>query len=288
MDSKSTSESSNGRAGRYPTTTCTPARVRLYQPTRRPERRDGDWQENSWGRCKVNGRLGQQHADVMDAINYTALRAVETADGAIHLLVDPAKVRRRLGTGGYSGQRLWQLLREIRNAEIEIKTPKFEAVGSLISEFVKASETRPARLTKNRDGEGVPALRHLWRIRIGPLGVALLAQDLRLHYDPAPIARLSHGISQAVARHMLTHSLDRKPRGGSWTLAGLIRAVGGGGTPQDMRNARRRVKADKEGLRGCGVVVVNGRVWPEGVPQRPDIVPQRPGVAALISSCQQS
>ncbi|EQD66079.1 hypothetical protein B2A_01299, partial [mine drainage metagenome] len=110
----------------------------------------------------------------MDAINFTALRAVGTPDGAIHLLVDPAKVRRQLGTGGYSGQRLWQLLREIRNAEIEIKTPKFEAFGSLISEVVKAAETRPARLTKNRDGEAVPALRHLWRIRIGPCGVALL------------------------------------------------------------------------------------------------------------------
>ncbi|SCN47138.1 hypothetical protein BAZMOX_385711_1 [methanotrophic endosymbiont of Bathymodiolus azoricus (Menez Gwen)] len=33
----------------------------------------------------------------------------------------------------------------------------------------------------------------------------LIREDLSLHYDPLPIARIDTGVGQAVARHILTH-----------------------------------------------------------------------------------
>ncbi|GJA52577.1 hypothetical protein KAM347_43680 [Aeromonas caviae] len=38
----------------------------------------------------------------------------------------------------------------------------------------------------------------MWRVRLGMALVMLLERDLSLYYDPAPIARLQYGISQAV------------------------------------------------------------------------------------------
>lgn len=52
----------------------------------------------------------------------------------------------------------------------------------------------------------------------------LLEQDLFLYYEPTLIARLQYGISQAVARFVLTHKCD--PAGG-WHLDTLIKAVSG-------------------------------------------------------------
>jgi hypothetical protein len=114
----------------------------------------------------VVGRLGQRHADLLEAMLFVAERSRETDDGAIELLVDPAQVRRTLSGGE----------------------------------------------------------RHLWRVRLGTPLVELMKRDLLLWYNPAPLARLQYGISQAVARHVLTHS--RSPDKG-WKLDGLIKVVCG-------------------------------------------------------------
>ncbi|MCU8035687.1 MULTISPECIES: hypothetical protein [unclassified Shewanella] len=66
-----------------PTSTVLQARVMLYQPSLRPKEMQGDWISTSFGRCRVNGRLGQRHADVVEAIMYTAERKREISDGGI-------------------------------------------------------------------------------------------------------------------------------------------------------------------------------------------------------------
>jgi hypothetical protein len=114
--------------------------------------------------------------------------------------------------------------------------------------------------------------RVLWVVRLGLAARALDERDLPLHYAPAPVARLQHGISQAVALHVLTHKSE--PRGG-WTLDGIIIAVTGEIGEQGMRDARRRVRADAAGLAELGVEIDGDRV--RRVAQRPDSVAQRPG-----------
>ena len=115
-----------------PTSTALQARVVLYQPTQRPRERQGDWVETKFGRCRVAGRLGQRHADVVEAMLYVAERRREVSDGGIELLVDPAMVRRTLSDHNYSLSRIQALLRDLRSATVEIITPELEGSGDRI------------------------------------------------------------------------------------------------------------------------------------------------------------
>lgn len=265
------------------TTGVTPARVRLFQPSQRPTRRDGDWIATSWGRCRVHGRLGQRHADLVEALLYSAERRRDEDAGTIKLLVDPARVRKVMSAERYSVQQLWKLLRELRECTVEIDTPRLRIMGGIVesAEYTQ-TEARPDPFTGGQ--------RRLWTVRIGKAWAELLRLDLPRRYDPAPIARLEHGISQAVARHVLTHRAE--PQGG-WALDGLIHAVAGDLGAVDTRNARRRLRADCDGLAAIGIRINGDRVRrvsqppteakrsvshpPDGVPQPPDGVSQPPG-----------
>ncbi|TSE34409.1 hypothetical protein Tchar_01384 [Tepidimonas charontis] len=94
-----------------------------------------------------------------------------------------------------------------------------------------------------------------------------------------PITRLQHGISQAIARHVLTHKTE--PSGG-WTLDGLIRTVAGGDIRgQALWDKRREARADADGLAAAGVLLEDDRVRrgkprPDDMEQRPDDMEQRP------------
>lgn len=237
-----------------PTSTALQARVLLFQPSQRPRQQTGEWLETQYGRCRVRGRLGQRHADVLEAILYVAERIRE--DGtSVDLLVDPYQLRKTLSDKQYSHQGILDLLADLRSATIEIITPIMEKtgdriIGGLIDHVVPSPMTRADPLTgQSRD---------MWRVRLGIALITLLNNDLSLYYQPAPIARLRHGISQAVARHILTHK--NTPSGG-WHLDTLIRAVAGqDAKSQTMRNGRRRVREDAPLLEQMGIEVIGNRV----------------------------
>lgn len=253
------------------TASVTPARVRVFQPTQRPTLSTGEWIDTSWGRCRVCGRLGQRHADILEAVLFCAERRKDEDAGTIKLLVDPARVRKVMSESRFSLEQCWKLLRELRACTIEIDTPKMRLMGGIIesAEYTK-TETRHDPLT------GLP--RRLWTVRLGKAWTELSRLDLPLDYDPAPIARLPHGISQAVARHVLTH---RKQPNGGWTLDGLIDAVAGVLGDQALKDARRRVRADASALRKIGIdVYLEGARVRRCVAHRPgDVAHPLDGVA---------
>ena len=233
-----------------PTSTTLQARVLLFQPSQRPQNRTGEWVETSFGRCRVTGRLGQRHADLLESTLFVAERRREISDGGIELLVDPAKVRRMLSDHQYSYHRIKLLFVDIRAAALEIVTPELEAggesiIGGLIDHVIPSQMMRHDPLTGGA--------RHMWRVRLGVALVMLLNRDLSLYYSPAPIARLQHGISQAVARHVLTHK--HAPIGG-WHLDTLLHAVCNAPVSKvTLRNYRRRLREDVEGLLEIGIEI---------------------------------
>lgn len=232
-----------------PTTTALQARVAIFQPSQRPQSLRGEWIDTSYGRCRVSGRLGQRHADVVESLLYCAEKKRSTDDSGVELLVDPARVRRTLSQQ-YSHQRLWRLLNEIMQAVVEIQTPDFRALGHLIDHVVESPATRRDPLTGRS--------RNLWRVRVGIVLVALLGDDLSIYRDPSGIAGLTHGITQAVARYVLTHK--QEPRGG-WHLDTVIKAVAGEDlSGQAIRKARLRVNDEAESLGDVGVIVTENRV----------------------------
>ncbi|VTM51671.1 replication protein A [Klebsiella quasipneumoniae] len=166
-----------------PTSTAWQARVILYQPSQRPKEVKGQWMETSFGRCRVTGRLGQRHADIVETILYVAEQRREISDGGIELLVDPAKVRRTLSDAQYSYGRIQKLLLDLRVATVEIITPELGKngdciIGGLIDHVVPSPMTRPDPLT---GGE-----RRLWRVRLGVALAMLLKKDLPFYYHPGP------------------------------------------------------------------------------------------------------
>lgn len=245
------------RDKRLPTSTATPARVRLFLPTQRPTYRKGDWLETNWGRCRVTGKLGQRHADVLDSLLSTAEKRRTLDDGGVALLVDPAKIRRTLSDKGHSQASILAWLDDLVSAVIEIETPKVHATGHLLDHVTRSKQTFPNPL----GGE-----RHLWLIRLGVPLVQLLKLDRPLYYDPAPLARLTHGLSQAVARHVLTHT---KPPVGGWDLDTLILTVSGELSSQAIRDARRYLREDAPGLAKLGIEVNSSRIH-SSVGQTPD------------------
>ncbi len=264
------------------TAPATPARLRVFQPSIRPVARTGDWIETSWGRCKVTGRLGQRHADLLEAILFCAEKRRDEDAGTIKLLVDPARVRRVMSDDRYSLEQCWTLLRELRAATVELDTPKLRIMGGVVesAEYTK-KETRIDPLTG--------AQRRLWTVRLGKGWAELMRLDLAASGDPSPVARLEHGISKAVARFVLTHSATHQPRGG-WRLDTIINAVAGDVPEGDMRNMRRRLRAEAPSLRAVGVEIYGDRARrvsqpPDGVSQPPDGVSQPPGrvTAAHVS-----
>ncbi len=258
------------------TRAVTPARVRMFQPSIRPVHRAGEWIETAWGRCKVTGRLGQRHADLLEAVLYCAERRKDEDAGTVKLLVDPARVRKAMSDGRYSLEQCWTLLKELRACTIDLDAPKMRIMGGVIesAEYTK-TETRTDPLT------GEP--RRLWTVRLSKAWGELMRLDMTTSGNPAGIARLEHGMSKALARFMLTHSTRRQPNGG-WTLDAVLRAVAGEMDPDGMKKARARVRADAPALQKIGVQIAGDRVLlvphpPDEVPHPPDEVPHPPGGA---------
>ena len=237
-----------------PAATAHEARLRLFQATRRP-REIEHVQETAWGRVRIKGRLGQQHADVLEAIRYCAEAQATDGAGRMKLLVDPARVRRMTRQDGST---LRQVLDDLMSCVIEIIEPDhLAAAGHLIDTIDKARRSSDDTLvTRHNPLDG--GQRPLWRVVVGDVGMRLLMADLRLDRSPRPLAAIRQGVSAAVARHALTHRAE--PAGG-WTLDGLIRAVCSGELgEQALRDRRREVRADASALAELGLLIEGDRI----------------------------
>jgi hypothetical protein len=235
-----------------PTANALESRLRIFQAVQaRPKYLKDQTITTPWGTVKITGRLGQRHADLFESIRYCAEKTLER-DGYLWILVDPHRIRETMGDH-YSHQQVQLLLRDLMAAVIEYPDPTpgadEPALGHLIDDKISAGIERFDPLTKTT--------RKLWAIKIGHPGRKLLFEGIRLFYDPGPLARLKTGIGQGIARHVLGHKTV--PVGG-WKVDTLIEAVAGVITGTKLRNARRDVKDDMEGLREIGITVEEGRI----------------------------
>lgn len=237
---------------KLPTTTVHQSRLQLYQPTRRPQ-----WLERviatPWGTATVRGKIGQVHADIIEAIcRHAEDHRTIPATGHLQILVDPYKVRVTVGGGkAYSKDTLWRMLTELREASITLEAPAqgLKVLGGILDRVEESPATKINRLT------GKP--RQLWRVTLDPAFAAMLRDDLQLHYDPAPLAKIDAGVAQAIARHVLTHR--DQPTGG-WLMDTLIQLVGAGGDSVAMRHRRREVHKSADALRAVGIIVDGNRI----------------------------
>lgn len=264
--------------GHLPTTTVSAARLCIFQETRRPEMIE-KLIETPRGLVRVVGKLGQAHADVFEAICFEREIKSDLEDGRIKLLVDPYKVQRRAGLS--SRKQLDKITDQLEMALIEIYKPEhLSCKGHLIDHIEDAKRRDGSKLTRRNPLGGE---RSLWRVELGKAFCTLVERDIWLGYDPGPLTKLDRGISQAIARHVLTHK--NVPAGG-WKLDGLIEAVAGKLEDQQLRDRRREIRADAEKLAGgLGIVISGDRVTRRDLEgdkasgQAPDDVEQTPDEA---------
>lgn len=238
----------------FPTATVCEHRLRLFQATRRPKLIN-QLIVTPWGKVIVQGRLGQAHADIFEAICYEREAKAELEDGRIKLLVDPFKVRKRAGCT--SGSTFQKIKVELQTAYLEILEPvEKECSGHLIDHIDKARRKDGSLITRDNPLSG--GERHLWRVEFGKAFCKLVESDIWVRYDPSILSSFEHGISQAIARHVLTH--QHSPRGG-WTLDGLIAAVAGELPAHSTRHRRREVRAEVDIFKKAGIVIERDRVF---------------------------
>ena len=206
-----------------PTTTAHHSRLQLFQATRHPTFCTREV-HTPWGSGTITGRLGTMHAQLLELYLFLCERVRDLESGGQQLLVDPYPVRRGMagGEGQYSAEGIKVLVRDLRGATFQLDMRGGGwLVDGIIDRIAESPKRRYDPLTRTE--------RSLTRVDITPTYRTFLDADLPLHYDPIGLARLRHGISQAVARLALSHR--DQPRGG-WSLDALIAAVGADPRPE--------------------------------------------------------
>ncbi len=255
------------------TTTVSQARVQLYQPTRRPIYCVRTVQ-TAWGEGTVKGKLGQGHADFVEAVLFHSRKIEHLEGGSFRVRVDPYHVRVSMGGGKKASYaQMWSVATDVQSAVVRLSitvekdAPPLRIQGGII-DLIAESSTRvvdpatraPGRTTRVSDRPtrvlDRGGSRPLWVVTFNAAFAHLLWNDHRLDYDPEPFARLETGIAQALARHVYTH---KNQPGGGWKLDSLIEVVGAGGSA--LRDRRREVRRDAERLKALGIDVRDDRVF---------------------------
>ena len=257
-----------------PTTTTNQARLRIFQATRRPIFKTQTI-ETSYGIIRIDGKLGQAHADVLESILFAAEKVGYDREGRIKLLIDPYKIKKmsgQIGGGKIKGKnRLNDILRDIMATVIEISEPsKLRAMGHIIDDVVDSTVAATGELLTRPNPLKKGGKRVVWTVILGKIGGTLLMNDIGIHYNPTHIATLPHGVTQAGARIILTHK--SQPNGG-WHLDTLISQVCGNIDGDELRNKRREIRSDAEQLRSLGILLRDGRIIKENLnPKNPKSV----------------
>lgn len=238
---------------KLPTATAHQSRLRFFQPTRRPKPIE-EIIKTAWGTIRIKGRLGQAHADILEAILSGSEKHAKLEDGRIKLLVDPFQVMKIANQPSWSTFK--KNLDDLIQALIEIKEPNhLKCIGHFIDHIDKAVRSDGSSITKRNPFGGE---REMWRVEIGKAGSMLIENDLRLYYRTQEIASLKFGISQAVARHVLTHKTQ--PNGG-WKVDALILALCPNIPAYSLKDRRKELVDDSEKLLVLGLKIENKRLF---------------------------
>lgn len=235
---------------RLPTATATPARLRAFQATRRPQQLVKTIQ-TAFGNLTIEGRLGQVHADLMECVMFLS-ETSRVKDGRLEIVVDPHKIRCAMGDKGckYSASTIKTLEKDLRKTLLDIETPHHKIMGGIVERIVESKLVRADRRgwssSKNRNLQ-------CWIFTLE--WTALVQSDMPRFYNPTPLCRIKHGSVSAIARHVLTH--QHQPRGG-WKLVGLMAAAG---VERQASKVWREVKESAGLLAEVGIRIEGDRVF---------------------------
>lgn len=234
-------------------TTAAQCRISVFQPTRKPVWRIGAEIETPYGFAIVDGRLGMRHRDLVECAKLTAVEQGIDAVGRYCCIVDPNKLRSAMSQG--RSRVCWQQMKDlaedmrtckVRDLEI-FSRPGFGVVtagilDSIVYQGVGQVDARAGALGGDR--------RELWKIAFSEAWTHLFQHDIQISYAGhlLKIIALRHGVSQAVARFMLSHQ-----PGASYNIKETLRIVGAG-REETTRHRIRELIADENKLAEMGIM----------------------------------
>lgn len=253
---------------RLPTTSIHQARLRIFQPTRRPKLVEMIRIDTEHGSVELKkSRLGQGHADVLESLLYYSTDAgliPGDLNPRLKVLIDPYKLRKVLGGGkACGGDYLKRLVQDIQAASLvlqfDLNGRKVVCTGHIIDETREPLEyDRPPNPLARTKGAEHETDRSLMVVVFSENWTRLMGLDVKRFYDPAAIVALPNGVAQAAARWVLTHA--NQPNGG-WKFDTVIEAVCGELGEQARRDRRRELREGADDLAKAGVLIESDRVF---------------------------
>jgi len=232
-------------------TTESQNRVPLFEPTLKPRYGKRVF-DGKHGRLLVEGRLGQAHKNILEAILWKKEIYSFFRDGKneyLKVLYDEEKIRKYLSQGTkYNYETYKMLLKDMILTYVELKTDKLEIQGTLVTEVEKSDVMKPI----NSKSPVIPKETPLTTIKFGAVGTALFKEELRFTYDPKAIMNLRNGISQALVRYLRTHR--DYPKAG-YHLKALVENLISPLENKKWWKTREYLKEDAEQLEGLGIVI---------------------------------
>lgn len=245
------------------TSTVHQARLQMFQATRRPIEREVKI-ETSWGTAEIKGRLGQGHADLIEAILFESTKKT-IKGGRLMVLADPYQVKKRANqmSGSFFGNfeskkntlrdivgdlKRTTIITQFKSADGRVLTT---SMGSILDEIVLIDE-KPLPMSHALRGRQT---RSSVAFIFGRSFTKLLEEDLQLNYSPDVVASRS-GVVQAVCRFVLGHK--NVPNGG-WLLETLLDKVGIG-QGKERRNRRSDMRQHADDFLKTGFKLVDDRL----------------------------
>ena len=190
-------------------------RIPVFCPVRRPKKEQQYSVETSWGSGTITGRLGQSHRDLLDIIINDRIGKRKNEEGDVKILIDSAEIRRKMGWSRANYDQIERYVTDLMRAIVKIQSK--DGRQSAMAGIITKAKTVVFGETPNRKGSKQSEKRQsvteddlqggeYWEITLSAEWIALMESG-RTVYD-SRILQLKNGVSQAVARFMLSHSHD--------------------------------------------------------------------------------
>lgn len=231
--------------------TVSQARLELFEPTLKLPRgkiitRTSEDGKNPWGKITVAGRLCQAHQNLLECGVNIAERTRITPDGRFVLLVDPSKLSRELSPtrSRYSYGIMRELFADVQDAKLTIENRDLIS-ARIIDSFAEKNAGRIVAVPSRQLGM-VMVEKIWWIITFSNAWSSFILGDLPTRYRGhlQSIIKLRHGASQALARLMLSHSVEA--------------AIGSEKAMDALGVTRRRDKVIREWLRDADQLAAMG------------------------------
>ncbi len=231
--------------------------------------------ETKWGQARVTGNIDQRHLDLLDAIFLWNQGHRLTSEGDLIIRVDSGDLLTQLGRSRWNIRQLNWCIDDLAETRIDLWDKQVQQLTSthvfLRYNIPTDAVERPVRLGSRQSPPPPPASKAQedWgtkngrtvreKLKAGTIEIMVSREWLRIRKEfptwyPSRVWHLQYGVSQAVARFMLSHD-----PGADYLLRTALTYLG---VPtKHQARATEQIQSDAEAMAAIGVTLACGHVY---------------------------